>query len=175
MSLRGGSFAAAVVPLPRRAGLGSRPRGAGGGAGRAPAGLPRSVPRQRETKAPVYRLHHPEQLRNLGHYVDMFPVEASHQRYKGSTADHYAHLVNRAGGALSTGVLWRYLQDALLAAEGPPVDPDNTSWRLEPPLMAEGVGAAHGYPRVLRRDSRRVLTPRGWAADTASGRPPARR
>lgn len=68
----------------------------------------------------------------------MFPVEACHQRYKGSTADHYAHLVNRAGGALSTGVLWRYLQDALLAAEGPPVDPDNTSWRLEPPLLPEG-------------------------------------
>lgn len=85
-----------------------------------------------------YRRHHPEQLRNLGHYVDMFPVEACHQRYKGSTADHYAHLVNRAGGALSTGVLWRYLQDALLAAEGPPVDPDNTSWRLEPPLLPEG-------------------------------------
>ena len=86
-----------------------------------------------------YRRHHPEQLRNLGHYVDMCPVEACHQRYyKGSTADHYAHLVNRAGGALSTGVLWRYLQDALLAAEGPPVDPDNTSWRLEPPLLPEG-------------------------------------
>ena len=61
------------------------------------------------------RLHHPEQLRNLGHYVDMFPVEACHQRYKGSTADHYAHLVNRAGGALSTGVLWRYLQDGCSA------------------------------------------------------------
>ena len=98
----------------------------------------------------------------------MFPVEACHQRYKGSTADHYAHLVNRAGGAVhrravaiptgcsagGRGAARRSRQHVLAAGAA---------------ATAGGVGTAHGYPRVLRRDSRRVLTPRGWAADTASG------
>ena len=70
-----------------------------------------------------YRLHHPEQLRNLGHYVDMFPVEACHQRYKGSTADHYAHLVNRAGGALCRRAV------AIPTKPGGPYDHQNSDRR----------------------------------------------
>ena len=64
----------------------------------------------------------------------MFPVEACHQRY---TKGRPPTTIRTPGAPRGGRAIHRRsvaIQDALLAAEGPPVDPNNTSWRLEPPL-----------------------------------------
>ena len=65
-----------------------------------------------------YRLHHPQQYKEFGVYIDCFPMEAKHQLYKRNIADIIQCRWQEKSGAMSQGILSRMLlQSAQRLAE----------------------------------------------------------
>ena len=63
-----------------------------------------------------FRFHLPSQLRQLGAYVDAFPVEACHRRYKSRLHQDFAQLFKIGTGKLSMQLLGRQLAEAVADA-----------------------------------------------------------
>ncbi|CAE7569148.1 unnamed protein product, partial [Symbiodinium microadriaticum] len=77
-----------------------------------------------------FRLHHPEQLRRLGRYVDMFACESRHRQYKSRLSDDHAHLFH---ARKKTGDLSCSLLRAMLALQVETLSGSDDA-RLLPPL-----------------------------------------
>ena len=84
-------------------------------------------------------MHIPQQLRVLGQYIDAFPLEARHKRYKENVAACYAQHVNKP--KVSLFLLCRMLREQLEQAEQIHERPRQED-RLLPPIYSPSEMAA---------------------------------